>query len=173
MHFYYWELTLLEVFSNWNLKARIASWTDVPVPGWAAMKSQHTSFPKACLQYSLGSWTHVARIYFDMSTSVAPEHANRHTLRLGMALRFLRPSSWALIIAFSSWYSSCGAVQIIWQSDSLYYSFSAMIHFSTFGISGQTCASSWSSNKVRISTHSVCSVIPTAAQPILQSNVFC
>lgn len=96
---------------------------------------------------------------------------HKHNLRLGVALRFPSPSSWASIIVFSSWYLFCGAAQFILQNDSLYYLFSAMICFSTFGVSGQMCAHSCPS-KALIPTHSFCCVIPAADQPILQSNAF-
>lgn len=112
------------------------------------------------IQCSLGSWTCATKIYFGMCTSVTPEH--KENCKLRMESRFLSSSSLASIIIFSSWYLCCGVAEFKLQSDSLYYLFSAMIYFSTSGVSGKMCTCSCPGNKAPVPIHSLSWVIPTA-----------
>lgn len=121
----------------------------------------HISLPKAfsapyAAEHVSSKSTLVCVLQWHLST----QHKQNCILR--MASRFLTSSSLASIVVFSSWYLFCGAAQFKLHSDSLYNLFSAMICFSTSGVSGKMCTCSCPDNKTPIPIHSLICVMPTA-----------
>lgn len=121
----------------------------------------HTSLPKAfSAPYTAEHVSSKSTLVCVLQWHLSTQHKQNCILR--MASRFLTSSSLASIVVFSSWYLFCGAAQFKLHSDSLYNLFSAMICFSTSGVSGKMCTCSCPGNKTPIPIHSLICVMPTA-----------